>query len=185
MNDNISLDESGNINKLYYYNATLDIIRREAEQDSIDLNKITANQLRAYLRICYHILYEPRKAQHYNNACIIPYTEDNILLLLYLYIEVCERFSCIPSLLGFERYTGIQEDTVKKYVTSVSSLIGKMRKDFIQNKLSDNPIGVVTLANNDQDTGLLYNRQNMIEKETIKQGLTLNDFVKISDKTSK
>ena len=180
-----NLDDNNRLNRAYYFNATVDIIEREAQNENYDLTKINANKLRAYLRVCYHSLFEPEQKTIHNYASIIPYNEDNILILLNIYIEVCEHYSCIPSLIGFERYSGIQEDTVKKYVTRATSLLCKMRKDFVQNKLSDTPIGVTVLANNDSDTGLMYNRQNMIERETVKQGLTLNDFVKISQNTDK
>ena len=184
-NTSCNLDSDGFINSAYYKNASLDVIQREAEQNNIDLNKISANKLRALLRSCYHSIFEPDKRIYCNNACNIPYSEENINRLLSVYIEICELYSCIPSLMGFERYSGIQEDTLKKYVTVAGSLMCKMRKDYIQNALSDTPVGQIALANNDIDTGLMYNRQNMIERETVRQGLTLNDFVKISQKDDK
>ena len=58
----------------------------------------------------------------------------------------------------------------------------KTRKNYIQNKLADTPIGNITLANNDIDTGLNYSRQNMIAHETVKKALDFADIVKLAQK---
>ena len=180
----VNIDQNGAINPAYYKTACFDIIERNAAARDIDLNKITSNQLKSLLRECYYTLFKPTKNSFPNNRCNVPYTTENITALLDIYTAICERFCCIPSLFGFERFTGITEETTQKYVTASRLELTKQRKLFIQNKLTESPVGVIALANNDQDTGLMYNRQNMVEKETIKQGLTLNDFIKISDKTS-
>ena len=180
----INISDNGDINATYYKQATLDIINRTIQEYNYNPEKITSNHLIALLRACYHALFEPTNTDWCNHRCNIPYTENNISILYNIYLDICEQYICIPSNYGFYRYTGIKEDTLLKYVTASRLETQQKRANFIQNKLSENPIGIVTLANNDKDTGLLYNRQNMIEKETIKQGLTLNDFVKISDKHS-
>lgn len=178
----VSVDESGNIDKSFYYNSSLDIITREANEKGLDLNRLNANQLKSLLRRCYYSLFEAKKRPCCNNSSIIPYTEKNIDTLLSIYLDICEMFTCIPSLYGFERYTGITEETTQKYVTSARLELLKSRKDFIQNSLSATPVGQIALANNDSDTGLMYNRQNILDHETVKQGLTVQDFVQISQR---
>ena len=180
----VNIDQNGVINPAYYKTACLDIIERTAADRGLDLHKITTVQFKPLLRACYNSLFKPTKTTFNNYKCNIPYTTENISALLDVYLELCEYFNCIPSLFNFERFTGITEDTTQKYVTASRLELLKSRKSFIQDKLTESPVGVIALANNDQDTGLMYNRQNMVEKETIKQGLTLNDFIKISDKTS-
>ena len=80
---------------------------------------------------------------------------------------------------GFEYYTGIDDETVIKYVTSAPFEITKARKNNIQNALSNTTVGQITLANNDGDTGLMYTAQNMIQSEQIKQGLSVSDLYKL------
>ena len=177
-----NIDSNGNINPQYYLNATLDIIHREAEQASIDLSRITTNQLKSLLRICYHSIYEPKTRKYCNYACDIPYTTENIQALINVYIEICERFCCFPSLVGFERYTGITDESLKKYVTSAGLAILKQRMDYVQNAMANTPVGLIALANNDTSVGLMYNRQNMVENACIKQGLSFNDLKPIEKK---
>ena len=136
MDISVNLDIDGNINTTYYKNASLDIITRQAQEREIDLKKLTSNQLRGLLRCCYNALFAPDKRVFGNNSSIIPYTEKNIKDLLNIYIEICEQFSVIPSLFGFERFTGITEETTQKYVTNAKLELTKSRKDFVQNKLS-------------------------------------------------
>ena len=185
MDNTVNLDQDGFLNYSYYKNATLDIISRQATQDNIDLSRITSNQLRACFRSCYYALFKPDNTSFNNYSCNIPYSEKNINILFNIYIEVCERFSCIPSLYGFSRYSGIDEDTTQKYVTGARFEMVKSRKDYIQNSMSNSQVGVITLANNDSDSGLMYNRQNLIDHETVKQNLTLNDIRQLAQKDVK
>ena len=57
------------------------------------------------------------------------------------------------------------------------------RKEYTRNKLFDNNLGLTVLANNDTSIGLLYTRQNAIETQAIKQGLSLSDLKPITDKS--
>lgn len=177
-----SLNEDGTINADYYKNATIDIIEREAQQIGLDPNKLDANRLKSFLRTAYYSLFKPSKPLEGNNACNVPYNSDNITTLFNIYVEICEKYNCIPSMVGFGRYTGLTEETTFKYVTGARLAMTKFRGDFVLNRLSDSPIGNMGLANNDTTTGLMWNRQNIIERETVKQGLTLSDFVQISQK---
>lgn len=180
MEDQQNITTDGFINPDYYKSATLDIIQRTITEYGYNPDKITANHLVALFRACYHALFEPKNNVFCNNKCNIPYNETNITTLYKIYLDICEQYVCMPSNYGFSRYTGIQEDTLLKYVTAARLETQRKRADFIQNKLSDTPIGATVLANNDRETGLMYNRQNLIERETVKQGLTVQDFVKIA-----
>lgn len=175
-----NIDTNNQINTEYYKNATIDIIQRCISDSGNDPNKITANQLRAYFRQAYYTLFKPDKPTIANNQNNIPYTSSNIEKLFNIYIDVCEMFSCIPSVYGFTRYTGIEEPTLYKYVTAARLQMLKSRKDYLQNMLSNTPIGGIALANNDQDSGLMYNRQNILDKQTIQQNISVSDFVKIA-----
>ena len=56
----------------------------------------------------------------------------------------------------------------------------KSRKTAIQNKLFEASVGVITLANNDADSGLMYNRQNIVDHATVKKALDFSELVRIA-----
>lgn len=183
METSANYNPDGTLNIDYYRNATIDIIEREAEREGINPAKMTANDLRAYLREAYHSIFEPKpgeRGRYQNEKCnIYPYTEDKLKSLLDLYIDICARYRSIASMAGFGYYTGIDDETLTKYVTSAPFAISKARKNNIQNALSNTTVGQITLANNDADTGLMYTAQNMIQSEQIKQGLSVSDLYKL------
>ncbi|MBP5411805.1 MAG: hypothetical protein J6Y47_00965 [Bacteroidales bacterium] len=80
--------------------------------------------------------------------------------------------------------TGITEETIQNYVTDARIAITNNRREKVQGKLYNSPLGVTVLANNDIDTGLLYNRQNIIDHESVKQGISFNDLCKLTEKTN-
>ena len=184
MDYTVNVNEDGYINKAYYKNASLDIIQRQIQDKQLDPNKITANQLKALFRQCYYSLFEPETNNFPPYNANIPYNTKNIEILLSIYTEICEIYSCIPSLYGFTRFTGIEEETIQKYVTAARLEMVKARKDYVQNSLSNSQVGTIALANNDTDTGLMYTRQNLVDKQTIQQNITLKDFVRISSAQS-
>ena len=127
-------------------------------------------------------LFKAHKPNTSNRNCNIQYTETNISVLLEIYTSICRDFIIMPSLYGFSLLTGIQEDTVKSIVTPASLEILNSRREYIRNKLADNNLGVTVLANNDPSVGLLYTRQNAIETQAIRQGLSLSDLKPITQK---
>ena len=82
---------------------------------------------------------------------------------------------------GVKWLTGIDISTFETYVTDSRLLIQNIRKNAIQNKLQSFPIGVVTLANNDLDTALCYNRQNITDRATVSKALNFSDLVRIGE----
>lgn len=176
----------GTLNIEYYRNATLDIIEREAEKRELNPNRIPNQDIIGILGACYRSLFEPEQRERRRGAigagCNIEYTTENISALFNLYLKVSETCGTIPSAYGFECYTGIDDITLDKYVTTARMVTTKTRKNYIQNKLADTPIGNITLANNDIDTGLNYSRQNIIAHETVKKALDFADIVKLAQK---
>ena len=176
------VDGEYRLNEGYYKTVIYDLTRRFIDELYPDAKKITGNHLLAVMGHIYETLFKPDNTTWTNTKCNIPYNEYNIQTLYNIYLKLYRDYLCMPSMYSFSCMTGLDEGTIDKYVTRAKSEITKNRKELVQNKLYDTPLGVTVLANNDQDTGLMYNRQNMIERETVKQGLTLNDFVKISQK---
>lgn len=165
------------IDKQYYNNIIREKISYYIDALHYNPDKLTSNHINAILA---HIQEDVFKIHNkpYKTAsnCNIPYSQTNISILLDIYTSICRDFVCIPSLYGFSLFTGIQEDTIKQYVTASSMEILNARREFVRNKLSDNNLGVTVLANNDPSVGLLYTRQNAIETQVIKQGLSLSDL---------
>ena len=180
-----NIDDNGHINIDYYKAATSDIIKRFIDDRGFDPAKLTSNQLQAALRQCYYALFAPDKRPFNNNACNIPYTAENIRALLLLYADICELYQALPSLFAFERFTGLTEETVQTYVTDIRLAFQKSRKSAIQNKLYEGMIGVITLANNDSDSGLMYNRQNIQDQATVKKALNFSELVQIAQRKDK
>lgn len=176
----INLDQDGYINESYYLNACIDIIDRGIQDRGIDPNKLTSNYFIYLLRQCYNTLFKPSKTLMNNEQCIIPYNTTNIQRLINIYTNLVQKYQTLPSVYAFVTLTGITEETIDEYVTTGRSDIQKSRKQAVQNKLYDTTIGVIALANNDIDTGLLYTRQNIVDHATVKKALSFADLKQIS-----
>ena len=177
------LDQNGKpiIDKSYYNNAIREKIAIYIDALHYNPDKLTANHLNAIYAHIQEDLFRPNQTTPYRK-CNIPYTEDNLVTLLDIYTSICRDFVIMPSLYGFSLLTGIQEDTIKSIVTPASLEILNARKEYIRNRLSDNNLGITVLANNDTSVGLLYTRQNAIETQAIRQGLSLSDLKPIAQK---
>ena len=181
----IYLLDDGSINPTYYYNASIDIIERTAQEQDIDLNKADTNRINYLLRICYKALYAPNKPLWTNKHSIIPYTPENIQRLIDIYLDITSRYNALPSIAGFQFYTGIDDNTVRRQeVTPASGIIGKARKNYVQNRLNNTPLGVLALANNDVETGLLYTRQNIVTHEAVRRSLSFDDLKRLADNSN-
>ena len=182
------LDENGQpqINVDYYRNTITDLITRFIEESqtnpykpTINPDKITNNNMLSISLYIYDAVFKNIQKHHDDCKCNVPYTQHNITALLKLYIDIVMSYGCIPSLYGFSRMTGIQEETVKKKVTPSALEILNVRREMLRNALSDDRMGRIVLANNDSSYGLEYEKKNTIERETVRQGLNLSDLPKL------
>lgn len=171
------------IDKSYYSNVIQDRFKYYLEILNYNPDKLSANHLNAIFRRIQKDIFSINANQGHNEKCNIPYTDTNISILFDIYNTICSDFVCMPSIHGFSILTGIDDDKIKE-VTSITSENLKDRREFIRNKLADNNLGVTVLANNDTSVGLLYTRQNAIESQAIKTGLSLSDLKPITDKTA-
>ena len=178
------LDQNGKpiIDKSYYNNAIREKIAFYIDALHYNPDKLTANHMNAIYRHIQEEVFAPHSNQGYNNKCNISYTETNISILLDIYTSISSDFVVMPSMFGFSLLTGIAEETIKSIVTPAALEIVNNRREYIRNKLADNNLGVTVLANNDPSVGLLYTRQNAIETQAIRQGLSLSDLKPITDK---
>ena len=185
-------DENGKprINPTYYKNTINDLIIRYIEDSqtnphkpTLNIDKLTNNNMLAISIYIYETLFKNYNQRYKTDAAsIIPYTEYNISTLLQIYIDIVTSYGCIPSLYGFSRLSGIDENTIQKMVTPSSIEILNIRREMLRNRLSDDRMGGIVLANNDTSYGLLYTRQNAIESQAIKTGLSLSDLIPIEKK---
>ena len=175
-------DENGKprINPLYYKNIIIDYIQRYTEENNINTQSIKNNQMLAICLYIYENIFTTNHTKAYKNdphpKCNIPYTQYNISNLLSIYKSICLSYGCIPSMYGFSVLSGIDEETVKKYVTPATVEMTNTRREMLRNALSDDRMGRIVLANNDSSYGLEYEKKQAQERETIRQGLTLEDL---------
>jgi len=180
----VNLDEDGFINIEWYFKASCDIIERAAQERGQDITKLTANDMTPLYRRVYEALFRPEKGRgRHGEKCNLKYCAENISRLITLYTALAGEYNVLPSMEALELLTGIEDTNICKYVTDARKRIAKTRKTWVQNGLSQFPIGMVTLANNDLDTGLCYNRQNITDRATVNKALSFNDLVQIGEKT--
>ena len=177
----VNIDRDGYINTEWYINAAMDIIERGAEERGRDINKIDANEMIPLWRAVYNSLFRPDKRRQHGEGCNIDYNTENISRLIKIYTALAGTYNVIPSMEALELMTGISETVIEQYVTGARLIITKSRKTWVQNALSKFPIGMVTLANNDIDTGLCYNRQNITDRATVSKALNFSDLVRIGE----
>ena len=171
-------DENGKqkINATYYKNIISDYIQEYIEETHTERNKLDGNDLLAVYRQIQQAVFRPSTTPQSNNRCNIPYTTYNIEALFTIYVDISTSYKIPPSLFAFSILTGIDEETTKKYLTLAGFEISNLRREMLQNKLYSDKTGAIVLANNDSSFGLEYERKNTIERETIKQGLSLQDL---------
>lgn len=174
-------DENGKtkINIDYYRNVITDYITDYINTSGLDRNKLTGNDFLAIFKRIQSQVFKPHKNTFPITRCNIPYTDYNINSLYDLYIDICFIYKVHPSLFQFSVLTGLDESTIHKYVTRSQAETLNIRREMLRNDLSNDRMGRIVLANNDSSYGLEYEKKNTIERETVRQGLALNDLPKL------
>ena len=173
------VDENGKpmIDPAYYQNVITDYIESYIDNNNLDRTKLNNNNM---LSICLDInkavFTNHKQAYSTDRRANIPYTEYNLNTLLRLYVDIVISYGCMPSLFAFSKLTGIDEGTVKKYLTPASIEIVNFRREMLRNLLADDKTGRIVLANNDASFGLEYEKKNITERETIRQGLAVGEL---------
>ena len=175
----VNRDSNGEIDIDYYRQAAKDIIKREAEADGIDLSKVSSNTFNALLCAVYRSLFKPdgkKDGQRGRKAGKAGYTDSEAVKLARLYGELCALYNVKPSNYGFSLLTGIDDTRTLAHLTAASSEVAKALKNAVLNKAFDHPVGVIALANNDPETGLMFARQNMITAHEVKHIDDINEL---------
>lgn len=177
-----TLDDNGRqmINPDYYKNVILDNINLYMQETGIKRNELDANDFLAIFRSLYNTLFKPLQNKPNNEQCNIPYTDYNLNTLFNVYIDICAMYKIHPSVFAFGVLTGITETIIRQYVTSAGLIITNFRRDMLRNELARDKTGRIVLANNDSSYGLEYEKKNTVEREQIRQGLSLNELPQIT-----
>lgn len=180
------LDENNQkkINPDYYKQTIKDLIIRYIEDShndptrpTLNMDKLTNNNMLSILNYIHSIVFHNDKQKYTRqNKCNIPYTKYNIETLFNVYNDIILSFNCTPSLFQFSILTGLSEDTIHKYLTTAGTEIVNIRREILRNELSNDRMGRIVLANNDNSYGLEYEKKQAVERETIRQGMTLDDL---------
>ena len=164
-----------------YYIQQINVIIRGCCLE-MQIEKPDSNQINAFLRVAFNNLFKDKDTTRSGGAkSRIELSEDNIHALIEVYIAVCGTWNALPSQYGFERLCGFKFETIDKYVTGAREQLQIARKTYVQNRLNNSPLGILTLANNDIETGLLYTRQNIVTHEAVKKSLSFEDLKRIAN----
>lgn len=158
----------------YYFKEYFE--KRNISLVGLDYKKIDNSVFEAAFRYVYRHVFKPdRKTIRYNNKNTkidlkdIEQLED----ILNIYIDLVKDYNIKPFQYFFTDLTGISKDTLNSWLkeeykhdglsSRYSDLVKKINQlssEQIQNNLADNPIGVQSLANNDDDVNLKYIDKN-------------------------
>lgn len=133
------------------------------------ISKIKHNTFEAALIYIYNNLLKPDKNLINNQRSLLPYNDNNILNnIADIYIHLCTMCDKSTGIEGFNKLTGIGSETLR--IWSMDELnpermgiINKIRqnnKHIITNRLQDTPLGSVAVANNSEEVGLMWSKNN-------------------------
>ena len=140
---------------------------------------MSSNTFNALLCAVYRSLFRPegRAEKHKGlKASKAGYTDSEAGSIAQIYVELCNTYNVRPSAYGFGCMSGIDETKTLQHLTLASSKVSKATKNAVLNKAFDHPVGVIALANNDPETGLMFARQNMITAHEVKHCDDINEL---------
>lgn len=176
-------DEDGKprIDSDYFKNIILDRITSYMQETGTDRNHIDGNDLLAVYRQTQEAIFKPKQNSFPPVKCNIPYSEYNIGALLDMYVSISTAYKIPPSLYAFSILTGIDEGTVQRYLTPERYEMVKLRREMLGNKLYQNTMGQMAIANHDPSYGLEWEKKSTIERETIRRGLGVQDLPRLAE----
>ena len=140
-------------------------------------DKIPQTKFYAVWKYIYNKLFKPdRNTVRYNNKnSKIDYNNiEELNNICNIYIDLCFEYNIMPCQYGFYRLTGITRDTLNRWKKGASrsaeeegassphsdivKKIDDAYKAYARAGMADTPVGQITLANNDEELGLLYGR---------------------------
>lgn len=135
---------------------------------------VTHNTLTLCMMEIYNNLFKPSMTLWNNQKSLIDY--DNTILLTVIankFIELCLRFNKSLGIMQFSIMTGIHWQTLAEWERNKesnparSAIVNNIRECHKMeqiNILNESPVGALAVANNDNETGLNWSRQQAIEQ---------------------
>lgn len=150
--------------KQYFIDRGIDI-----EKDDIKQTKFNS----AWKYVYKNLFMPDENTIRYNNKTSKINYDDvwEINRICNIYIDLCFEYNIRPCQYGFYRLTGITRETMRTWkngeyrlgddnaTITHSGIIKKIDdayKEYYQDNMTDTPIGQITMANNDDELGLLY-----------------------------
>ena len=143
----------------------------------IDINdysqrvNIKHNTVNHMLSCCYNDLFKPSIGLMDNQQSLLDYDDDiQFNAVVNAFLNVCLLFNKSLGLMSFCIYTGINSDTVIRWLSddekklnpkrySLLRKIQEYNKAMLVDNLKDTPVGAIAVANNDKATGLEWSKQ--------------------------
>ena len=136
--------------------------------------KISHNEINYAFRQVYNNIFKPSRTMINNQRSLIDYNDVELLQVLCdLFVDLCTRFNKSLGLMSFNYMTGIDVDTLARWGNDRElnptryGIIQKLRECHKAAQvalLNDSPVGALAVANNDNETGLNWSRQQAIEQ---------------------
>ena len=135
---------------------------------------ITHNQINYCLRQIYKNIFQPDKALYNNQASKIDYNDCNQLYIIaQSFLDICMMFNKSLGLMSFCYLTGINPDTIYRWISPEGKRLNPERSEIIKYiqeghkaaqiaLLNDSPVGALAVANNDVETGLEWSRHQAL-----------------------
>ena len=138
------------------------------------ITKISHNEINYAFRQVYNNIFKPSRTMINNQRSLIDYNDTELLQVLSdLFIDLCARFNKSLGLMSFNYMTGIDLDSLIRWGNDRESnptrygIIQKLRECHKAAQvalLNDSPVGALAVANNDNETGLNWSRQQALEQ---------------------
>lgn len=131
---------------------------------------ITHNHINYCLRQVYNNLFKPDKPLFNNQKSIIDYDNNELLQeLANIFIDICTMYNKSLGLMSFGFMIGCDYTTLLRWVNDQESnptrykiikSIQETHKVMHIGLLNESPVGAMATANNDNETGLNWSKNN-------------------------
>lgn len=130
--------------------------------------KVSHNELTLALKYIYNNIFKAQNTLCNNQHSRFNYNDLEILTIIAnCFIEICLKFNKSLGLLQFSLMCGIAPNTLNEWLSDTLNpqrmLILKNIQQYHKmeqiNLLNESPVGALAVANNDNETGLNWNRQ--------------------------
>lgn len=162
-------------------------------KDSDTCKGIPQTRFLSAWKYIYNLLYKPDSSTvRYNNKnSKIDYSDiGEINSICDIYIDLCFEYNIKPSQYSFSRLTGISRDTLNSWDNGSSrgssdaegagieikanlthsDIVKKIKdaqQEWYKSNLSDTTVGQITLANNDEEIGLMYAKNQLMQTNLV------------------